>query len=226
MGYKGWFNEKHRHALAAKGIRTSLVSKSDKDILFKSFAQEQLDEPTYQAYERPMDIDEIDNVLADIQKKMGYYRAEPVSDDELALMLMNFQKSQLTGAVPMSLAAKRQHNRYALIDFGDFVKWSGAFLTGSIDDVVAINKGTLPVNGTGVNFAGKNKMQMVKEHKNIIKDFPGENPRMTEEFAHFRQQDPKKYDKFRTKQIGDKDFVYGHNKKSDKWELQSILIKR
>jgi hypothetical protein len=122
-----------------------------------------------------------------------------------------------------SLAAKKI--KTALIKPSDFVKWSGIFLTGSVDDVALINK-KLPVNGTGVSFAGKTKIQLVKEHKDIVKQFPGENPRMTKEFARFRQQDPKKYDDFRTKKIGDNEFIYGHNKKSGKWELQSILIKR
>jgi hypothetical protein len=122
-----------------------------------------------------------------------------------------------------SLAAKGV--KTSLVDVGDFVKWTGVFLTGSVDDVALLNK-KMPVNGTGVSFAAKSKSQLVKEHKTLVKDFSGENPSMTEEYARFRQQDPKRYDKFRTKKIGDKNMVFGHNKKSGKWELQSILVER
>jgi hypothetical protein len=173
---KGWFEETYRHSLAAKGIRTSMAGK-EQEMVFRALAQEVPDVQMYEIYQKPLTLEDLDKQLSEVQEKLGYRRPEPVSDEELAQMMATFEKSQYTGNLPLSLAAK-------------------------------------------------SRAQLVKEHKSIVKPFFGENPRMTKQFARFRQQDPKKYDDFRTKKIGDNEFIYGHNKKTDKWELQSILIKR
>lgn len=77
------------------------------------------------------------------------------------------------------------------------------------------------------SFAAKGIKTWQKEYKPLVKSFPGENPRLTKEFARFRQEDPDKYDKFRIKKtkIG-KELIFGHNKKTHIWELQSVLVPR
>jgi hypothetical protein len=73
------------------------------------------------------------------------------------------------------------------------------------------------------------KTKYQKKFKNIVKPFAGENPRITEKYARFRQRDPDEFVKgsFRTKKIAnDKEIVVGKEKKSKKYEVQSILVKR
>jgi len=77
------------------------------------------------------------------------------------------------------------------------------------------------------SLAAKGIKTWQKEYKPLVKPFPGENPRLTEDFARFRQQDPGKFSKFRTKKRKDgKELIFGYNKKTHKWELQSILVPR
>jgi hypothetical protein len=59
-----------------------------------------------------------------------------------------------------------------------------------------------------------------KRYPELVKDFPGENPRITKNFARFRQEDPAKYDQYMTKGT----VILGHNKYSDKWEKQSVMV--
>jgi hypothetical protein len=62
-----------------------------------------------------------------------------------------------------------------------------------------------------------------------VKPFDGENPRITENYARFRQVDPSKFDEdsFRTKRVAaDKLVVLGNEKKSGKVRIQSLLIER
>jgi hypothetical protein len=46
-----------------------------------------------------------------------------------------------------------------------------------------------------------------------------------ENVIRVRQEDPDKYDKFRVKEVADGvKFVFGRNKKTGEWEVQSILF--
>lgn len=66
-----------------------------------------------------------------------------------------------------------------------------------------------------------------KKHPELVKDFPGDNPDLTKNYARFRQEDPKKFSEFRTKEMpGGKILVFGKKKGSDRWALQSVMIKR
>jgi hypothetical protein len=77
------------------------------------------------------------------------------------------------------------------------------------------------------SLAAKGIKTWQKEYKSLVKSFPGENPRLTKEFARFRQEDPGKYNKFRVKKTKDgKELVFGRNKKTHTWELQSVLVKK
>jgi hypothetical protein len=59
----------------------------------------------------------------------------------------------------------------------------------------------------------------------LVKRFPGENPRITEDYVRFRQKDPKLFDKFRTKETKNgRKVILGKNKKTGEYELQSVLI--
>jgi hypothetical protein len=77
------------------------------------------------------------------------------------------------------------------------------------------------------SLAAKGVKTWQKENKALVKPFPGDNPRLTKEFARFRQEDPGKYDKFRIKKTKTgKELVFGHNKKTGVWEVQSVLVPR
>lgn len=67
-----------------------------------------------------------------------------------------------------------------------------------------------------------------KEFPNLVKPFEGENPRITDKYARFRQKDPKEFKKgsFRTKKEGDKTLILGKDKKYGQYMLQSILVNR
>lgn len=63
------------------------------------------------------------------------------------------------------------------------------------------------------------------KHPELVKPFPGENPRITNDFVRFRQNDPSRYDKFRTKKTKNgREVILGKNKKTGEYELQSVLI--
>ena len=68
--------------------------------------------------------------------------------------------------------------------------------------------------------------------KDLVKDVPGQNPRVTANYYRYRQEDPKKYDQFRVKVLpSGKKLVFGRKKtkskhKLGKWEVQSILVPR
>lgn len=70
----------------------------------------------------------------------------------------------------------------------------------------------------------KSKEYWRQQYPNLVKKFPGENPRITENFVRFRQKDPAKYTDFKTKVVGDKEIILGKNKKTGEFELQSVLI--
>jgi len=73
----------------------------------------------------------------------------------------------------------------------------------------------------------KTKDYWRKEHPELVKNFPGENPRITENFIRFRQQNPIKFSQFRTKVVEPgKQVVLGKNKKTGEYELQSVLISK
>lgn len=64
-------------------------------------------------------------------------------------------------------------------------------------------------------------------HPELVKNFPGENPRITENFIRFRQQNPDKFSQFRTKVVEPgKQVVLGKNKETGEYELQSVLISK
>lgn len=68
-----------------------------------------------------------------------------------------------------------------------------------------------------------------RKFSGLVKDFPGENPRITERFARFRQRDPNDFVKgsFRTKDLGGgKKIVVGKLKSSGKYQVQSVLFDR
>jgi hypothetical protein len=60
----------------------------------------------------------------------------------------------------------------------------------------------------------------------LVKGFSGENPRVTEQYARFRQKDPKEFDKgsFRTVDKRDRKLIIG--KVDGKIAVQSVLLKR
>ena len=63
----------------------------------------------------------------------------------------------------------------------------------------------------------------------LVKPFEGENPRITKEFARFRQRDPGEFDKdsFRSKDVGKHTrLVLGQEKSSGEFKVQSVLVKR
>jgi hypothetical protein len=62
----------------------------------------------------------------------------------------------------------------------------------------------------------------------VKKQFRGESPRLTAEYARYRQADPKLFVKgsFRTKMLGDKKMVFGKEKSSGKYKLQSVFVKK
>jgi hypothetical protein len=304
MGYKGWFNESWRHSLAAKGIKTSMASPivsfpGNQEMVFRALARDVPDERVYEAYQEPIASEDI-----------GYRHPEQISDEELARMMMDFEKSQYVGALPLSLAAKddeelirakriteiEKHMANPRISNEEFdkllieyeelrkesdeanfaakkpedefipewVRWrimkedigsisprkfrAGESIKSGVyedPDVVEAIRSRIVERmeqerrekeakekaeeelGRYVNMAGKFDVKFYQgRFPDLVRGFPGENPRITKEFARFRQQDPKKYDDFRTKKISGKEMIFGHNKKTGKWELQSILIKK
>jgi hypothetical protein len=233
----------------------------------------------------------------------------------------SYRHSLAAKGIRTSMAAKKE----SLIDFGDLIKWSGVFLTGSVDDVAMIDK-DLPKNGTGINLAAKKDasdkgeivpddlrwaymhkeilgktapvvmerlksgsvptselyddidvVNMIKQearikergirerHKqeaelgmrpdedthgdgppvrrrrhfsgkniwerkypDLVKPFPGENPRIEGKFARFRQEDPSRFQQgtFRTKKLsGDTSIILGKLKGKHKMSIQSVLKK-
>jgi hypothetical protein len=66
-----------------------------------------------------------------------------------------------------------------------------------------------------------------KKHKALVKDFPGDNPHLTDKYARFRQKDPEAFVKgsFRTKDVGEgKKLILGKDSETGKYELQSVLV--
>ena len=57
----------------------------------------------------------------------------------------------------------------------------------------------------------------------LVRSFPGENPRITEEYVRFRQKDPSRYTQYKTKEINGRKAILGKNQKGE-YELQSVLI--
>lgn len=85
----------------------------------------------------------------------------------------------------------------------------------------------------GMNKALKMKRSSIKvwqkKYPKLVKPFPKQNPRLTKNYARFRQVDPKKFIKgsFRIKKVSPKvSIVLGKTKKGKKLMLQSVLIKR
>jgi hypothetical protein len=71
------------------------------------------------------------------------------------------------------------------------------------------------------------KKQLQAKYKKLVKKrFIGENPRITDKYARFRQANPKSFSEFRTKKISDdKSLILGRRPGKNKWEVQSIMIK-
>jgi len=68
-----------------------------------------------------------------------------------------------------------------------------------------------------------------KAFPSLVKSFPGDNPHLTEDYARFRQEDPKKFVKesFRTKKMNkDTSIILGKDKKTKHYKLQSVLIRK
>ncbi len=70
-----------------------------------------------------------------------------------------------------------------------------------------------------------------KKFPQFVKPFPGENPRVTEDYARFRQEDPSKFKKnsFRTidpGKKGDIELVVARPKDFNKTKVQSVLVER
>lgn len=79
----------------------------------------------------------------------------------------------------------------------------------------------------------KTEKIIVKEYQEkypkLVKPFTGQNPRITNNYARFRQLPPSAFEpgKFRTKRVSDKtELVLGKRKGAKKWSVQSILIRR
>jgi DNA polymerase/3'-5' exonuclease PolX len=72
------------------------------------------------------------------------------------------------------------------------------------------------------------KTKYQKRFPELVKDFGGDNPRVTERFARFRQKSPKEFEPgtFRTKYQGDTELIVGKLKSTGKYAVQSILFKR
>jgi hypothetical protein len=65
------------------------------------------------------------------------------------------------------------------------------------------------------------------KYPELVKPFPGENPRITKNFVRFRQEDPDKFSKFRTKPVSPgKQVILGKNKETGEFELQSVVISK
>ena len=67
---------------------------------------------------------------------------------------------------------------------------------------------------------------LVQKYPKLVKPFPGENPRMTKGYARFRQTAPKEFiqSSFKTKRTGGKLLIFGEDKRTGKYRLQSVLI--
>lgn len=73
----------------------------------------------------------------------------------------------------------------------------------------------------------KTKSEWKNAYPHLVKRFPGENPRLTEDYARFRQRDPERFNEFKTKKVSeDTKVVLGRNKNTGEFELQSVLIRR
>jgi hypothetical protein len=73
----------------------------------------------------------------------------------------------------------------------------------------------------------KSKKYWQKEYPELVKKFPGENPRITDDFVRFRQADPSKFSKFRTKAVSPgKQVILGKSKETGEFELQSVVISK
>jgi hypothetical protein len=71
----------------------------------------------------------------------------------------------------------------------------------------------------------KSKAYWRKKYPELVKPFPGENPRITDNFVRFRQEDPAKFSTFRTKPVSaGKQVILGKNKETGEFELQSVMI--
>lgn len=70
------------------------------------------------------------------------------------------------------------------------------------------------------------KKQLRAKYKKLVKNFPGENPRITDKYARFRQEDPSLFKEIRTKKLkSGNEIILGRKPHKKKWEVQSILIK-
>jgi hypothetical protein len=68
-----------------------------------------------------------------------------------------------------------------------------------------------------------------KEFPDFVRRFPNESPRITGEYARFRQESPGTFEKgsFRTKEVGeDVSIVFGKRKRTGEFGVQSFLIRR
>ena len=73
----------------------------------------------------------------------------------------------------------------------------------------------------------KTKAYWRNKYPELVKPFPGENPSITENYVRFRQADPKKFTKFRTKPVSaGKQVILGKNRVTGEFELQSVLISK
>lgn len=72
------------------------------------------------------------------------------------------------------------------------------------------------------------KTRYQQKFPDLVKGFKNENPRITKNYARFRQRDPSEFEKgsFRTKKSGEKVLILGKDRKTGKYEIQSILVSR
>jgi len=96
----------------------------------------------------------------------------------------------------------------------------------SDEDIDAIVENPVYYTSKAVElFAAKRLVpDLKKKYPELVKDFPGENPRITKNYARFRQEDPNSFDEdtFRIKDSGKVKLVLG--KKKGKMVVQSIMV--
>jgi hypothetical protein len=140
---KGWFRECYRHSLAAKGIRTSFARPRIKPVFYLSGG----------LYEKALVKGKqvkFDPKQLAIGKKV---EMEHTTDEKVALEIARDHLTEdpeyytrLRKMERQSMAGKESVMNPEGLDVKDFIKWYGAFTTGSIDDIAVANK-SLPRNG-------------------------------------------------------------------------------